>query len=293
MLMINGVAHLFEGVCCNKQGEKEMRFFKKAWPFIITGLVVIGIFAFTYLHSNKPVAPIKIYKATVAEPVRTGESKAKPATHQGAQGVETSESQSSVTSESSMVSDMHRTTDGSLDTTDESLATEEVVSGRDERGDVDSDTRNTEEASANPQLSAEELWRQMLLQRKAEIHEQMQAIVPEGGTVHSSENPEAMRQLLQLFRKLNAVEQELSNNPQDPSFEDARTLYKMAMFHVEHVAPDLTPEGNMPISTAEKIVQMWEQDGNFDAANLVRQVIQNAVENGDELIERKHLEQLQ
>lgn len=269
-----------------------MFFLKKAWPFIITGLVVIGIFAFTYLHSNKPVAPIKIYKATVAEPVRTGESKAKPATHQGAQGVETNESQSSVTGENSMVSDMHRATDGSLDTTDESLATEKVVSGRGERGDVDSDTRDTEEPSANPQLSAEELWRQMLLQRKAEIHEQMQAIMPEGGTVHSSENPEAMRQLLQLFKELNAVEQELSNNPQDPSFEDARNLNKRAMFHLEHVAPDLTPEGNMPISTAEKIVQRWEQEGNFDAANLVRQVIQHAVENGDELIERKHVERL-
>lgn len=66
----------------------------------------------------------------------------------------------------------------------------------------------------------------------------------------------------------------------------------MAMFHLEHVAPDLTPAGNMPISTAEKIVQMWEQEGNFDAANLVRQVIQYAVENGDELIERKHVERL-
>ncbi len=269
-----------------------MRFFKKAWPFIITGLVVIGIFAFTYWHSNKPVAPIKIYKATVAEPVRTGKSKAKPTTHQGAQGVETNESQSSVTSESPMVSDMHQTTDESLDTTDESLATEEVVSGRDEHGDVDSDTRDPEKPSANPQLSAEELWRQMLLQRKAEIHEQMQAIMPEGGTVHSSENPEAMRQLLQLFKELSAVEQELSNNPQDPSFEDAQTLYKMAMFHVEHVAPDLTPEGNMPISTAEKLIQRWEQDGNFDAANRIRQVIQHAVENGDELIERKHVERL-
>ena len=269
-----------------------MRFFKKTWPFIITGLVVIGIFAFTYLHSNKPVAPIKIYKATVAEPVRTGQSKAKPATHPGAQGVETNESQSSVAGESPIVSDMHRTTDESLDTTDESLATEEVVSGRDERGDVDSDTRDTEGPSANLQLSAEELWRQMLLQRKAEIHEQMQAIMPEGGTVHSSENPEAMRQLLQLFKELNAVEQELSNNPQDPSFEDAHTLYKMAMFHVEHVAPDLTPEGNMPISTAEKLIQRWEQDGNFEAANRIRQVIQYAVENGDELIERKHVEQL-
>ena len=269
-----------------------MLFFKKAWPFIITGLVVIGIFAFTYLHSNKPVAPIKIYKATVADPVRTEESKAKPATHQGAQGVETNESQSSVTSESPTVSDMHRTTDESLDTTDESLTTEEVVSGIDERGDVDSDTRDTEEPSANPQLSAEELWRQMLLQRQAEIHEQMQAIIPEGETVHSSENPEALRQFFQLHQELVAVEQELSNNPQDPSFEDARNLNKRAMFHLEHVAPDLTPEGNMPISTAEKIVQMWEQEGNFDAANLVRQVIQHAVENGDELIERKHVEQL-
>ena len=270
-----------------------MLFFKKAWPFIITGLVVIGIFAFTYLHSKKPVAPIKIYKATVAEPVRTGKSKAKPATHQGAQSVETNESQSSVAGESPTVSDMHRTTDGSLDTTDESLTTEEVVSGIDERGDVDSDTRDTEEPSANPQLSAEELWRQMLLQRKAEIHEQMQAIMPEGGTVHSSENPEAMRQLLQLFKELSAVEQELSNNPQDPSFEDARALYKMAMFHVEHVAPDLTPEGKLPIFTAEKLIQRWEQDGNFEAANRIRQVIQYAVENGDELIERKHVERLQ
>ena len=190
------------------------------------------------------------------------------------------------------MSDMHRTPDGSLGTTDESLATEEVVSGRDERGAVDSATLDTEEPSANPQLSAEELWRQMLLQRQAEIHEQMQAIIPEGETVHSSENPEVLRQFFQLLKELNAVEQELSNNPQDPSFEDARNLHKMAMFHVEHVTPDLTPAGNMPISTAEKIVHMWEQEGNFDAANLVRQVIQHAVENGDEFIERKHVERL-
>ena len=268
-----------------------MLFFKKAWPFIITGLVVIGIFAFTYLHSNKPVAPIKIYKATV-EPVQTGQSQAKPTTHRGAQGIETNESQSSVTNESPVVSDVHLTTDESLGTTDESLATEEVVSGRDERGAVDSDTLDTEEPSANPQLSAEELWRQMLLQRQAEIHEQIQAIVPEGGTVHSSENPEAVRQLLQLHQELIAVEQELSNNPQAPHFEDARNLNKRAMFLVEHVTPDLTPAGNMPISTAEKLIQRWEQEGNFDAANLVRQVIQHAVENGDELIERKHVERL-
>ena len=132
-----------------------MLFFKKAWPFIIMGLIVIGIFAFTYLHLNKPVAPIKIYKATV-EQVQTGESKAKPTTHQGAQDVETSESQSSVAGESPIVSDMHRTTDESLGTTDESLATEEVVSGRDERGEVDSHTRDEAEVSFEELPDADE-----------------------------------------------------------------------------------------------------------------------------------------
>ena len=276
-----------------------MVFFKKAWPFIITGLVVISIFALTYLHSNKPVAQIKIYKATPAQ-VQTEGSQAKSTTHQRAQGVETSESP--------RVSEMHLTTDDSLateegknldealrlalGTTDDSLAPEEVVMGLDEGEDVDSHTRDTEEPSANPQLSAEELRRQELRQRKAEIHEQMQAIMPEGVTVHSSENPEVIRQFFQLHQELVAVEQELSNNPQDPRFEDARHLNKRVMFLLEDVTPNLTPDGKLPISTAEKLIQTWEQDGNFAAANRMRQVIQDAVENGDALIERKHVEGL-
>ena len=260
-----------------------MVFFKKAWPFIITGLVVISIFALTYLHSNKPVAQIKIYKATPAQ-VQTEGSQAKSTTHQRAQGVETSESP--------RVLEMHLTTDDSLGTTDDSLAPEEVVMGLDEGEDVDSPPRDTEEPSANPQLSAEELRRQELLQRKAEIDEQMQAIIPEGVTVHSSENPEVIRQFFQLHQELVAVEQELSNNPQDPRFEDARHLNKRVMFLLEDVTPNLTPDGKLPISTAEKLIQTWEQDGNFAAANRMRQVIQHAVENGDALIERKHIEGL-
>ena len=283
-----------------------MVFFKKAWPFIITGLVVISIFALTYLHSNKPVAQIKIYKATPAQ-VQTEGSQAKSTTHQRAQGVETSESP--------IVSERHLTTDDSLGPTDDSLATEEgknldealrlalgptddslateeVVMGLDEGEDVDSHPRDTEEPSANPQLSAEELRRQELLQRKAEIDEQMQAIIPEGVTVHSSENPEVIRQFFQLHQELVAVEQELSNNPQDPRFEDARHLNKRVMFLLEDVTPNLTPDGKLPISTAEKLIQTWEQDGNFAAANRMRQVIQHAVENGDALIERKHVEGL-
>ena len=276
-----------------------MVFFKKAWPFIITGLVVISIFALTYLHSNKPVAQIKIYKATPAQ-VQTEGSQAKSTTHQRAQGVETSEIP--------IVSEMHLTTDDSLATeegknldealrlalgpTDDSLAPEEVVMGLDEGEDVDSHTRDTEEPSANPQLAAEELRRQELRQRKAEIHEQMQAIMPEGVTVHSSENPEVIRQFFQLHQELVAVEQELSNNPQDPRFEDARHLNKRVMFLLEDVTPNLTPDGKLPISTAEKLIQTWEQDGNFAAANRMRQVIQDAVENGDALIERKHVEGL-
>ena len=260
-----------------------MVFFKKAWPFIITGLVVISIFVLTYLHSNKPVAQIKIYKATPAQ-VQTEGSQAKSTTHQRARGVETSESP--------IVSERHLTTDDSLGTTDDSLAPEEVVMGLDEGEDVDSHTRDTEEPSANPQLSAEELRRQELLQRKAEIHEQMQAILPEGVTVHSSENPEVIRQVFQLHQELVAVEQELSDNPQDPRFEDARHLNQRVMFLLEDVTPNLTLDGKLPISTAEKLIQTWEQDGNFAAANRMRQVIQHAVENGDALIERKHIEGL-
>ena len=262
-----------------------MVFLKKAWPFIITGLVVISIFAVTYLRLNKPVAQIKIYKATPAQ-VQTEGSQAKSTTHQRAEGVETRESQSAAASKSPRVSEMHLTTD-------DSLAPEEVVTGLDEGEDVDTHTRDTEEPSANPQLSAEELRRQELLQRKAEIDEQMRALLPEGVTVHSSENPEVIRQLIQLHQELVAVEQELSDNPQDASFEDARHLNKRAMFLLEEVTPNLTPDGKLPISTAEKLVQKWEQDGNVAAANRIRQVIQNAVANGDAHIERKHVEGLQ
>lgn len=269
-----------------------MVFLKKAWPFIITGLVVISIFAVTYLRLNKPVAQIKIYKATPAQ-VQTEGSQAKSTTHQRAEGVETRESQSAAASKSPRVSEMPLTTDDSLGTTDDSLAPEEVVTGLDEGEDVDTHTRDTEEPSANPQLSAEELRRQELLQRKAEIDEQMRALLPEGVTVHSSENPEVIRQLIQLHQELVAVEQELSDNPQDASFEDARHLNKRAMFLLEEVTPYLTPDGKMPISTAEKMIQKWEQDGNVAAANRMRQVIQNAVENGDAHIERKHVEGLE
>ena len=250
-----------------------MSFLKKVWPFALAGFVVICVWT-VYLRSNKPITLVKIYEV----PDRTpwGESNTKPVIRQDTQTVETSERQASGTNESPVVSDTHLI-DEFLDAG--------TVEDIDESEETDSYALDIEELSAIPQLSAEELRRQEFLQRQVEIYDQLKTIAPEGVTVHSSDDPEGVLRALELFKKLSQIDEELSGYSSDNALRVIQRSINMTK--------SLTPDGELPVMAAAKMVDTWEQDGNFEAASRMRQVVQNAVERGDEVIKREHVEGVQ
>ena len=251
-----------------------MSFLKKAWTFALAGLVVICVWTAVGLRSNKPLAPVKIYEMPQRTP--QGESNTKPAIRQDTQTVETSKHQVSETNENPVESDTYLT-DDFLDTV--------AVEDRDESEAIDSYALDTEEPSATPQLSDEELRRQELLRQRAEIYEQLKTIAPEGVTVHSSDDPKGVLQALELFKELNQIDEELSEHSND---DGSRALQRAI-----NLTKSLTPDGELPVMAAAKMADTWEQEGNFEVANRMRQVVQNAVERGDEVIKREHVEGIQ
>ena len=251
-----------------------MSFLKQTRHFILVGIVVICVWTAVGLRSNKPFAPVRIYEVPQRTP--PGQNNTKPILRLDTQTFETGERQTSETNESPVVSDTYLT-DEFLDT----VAVEDI----DESEEIDSYALDIEELSAIPQLSAEELRRQELLQRQVEIYDQLKTIAPEGVTVHSSDNPEGVLRALELFKKLSQIDEELSGYSSDNALRMIQRSINMTK--------SLTPDGELPVMAAAKMVDTWEQDGNFEAASRMRQVVQNAVERGDEVIKREHVEGVQ
>ena len=251
-----------------------MSFLKQTWRFILVGIVVICVWIAVGLRSNKPFAPVKIYEVPQRTP--QGQSNTKSTLQLDTQTFETGERQTSETNESPVVSDTYLT-DEFLDT----VAVEDI----DESEEIDSYALDTEESSTTPQLSAAELRRQELLQRQMEIYEQIKTIAPEGITVHSSDDPEGVLQALELFKELSQIDEELSGYSND----DALRMIQRSI----NMTRSLTPDGELPVMAAAKMADTWEQDGNFEAASRMRRVVQNAVEHGDEIIKREHVEGVQ
>lgn len=249
-----------------------MSFVKKVLPFAFAGFVVICVWT-VYLRSNKPITPVKIYEVPQRTP--RGESNTKPVIRQDTQTVETSERQASGTNESPVVSDTYL-----IDEFLDAGAVEDI----DESEETDSYALDIEELSAIPQLSAEELRRQELLQRQVEIYDQLETIAPEGVTVHSSDDPEGVLRALELFKELSQIDEELSGYSSDNALRMIQRSINMTS--------SLNSDGKLPVVAAAKMAETWEQDGNFEAANRMHQVVRKAVESGDEVIKREHVEEV-
>ena len=251
-----------------------MFFLKKTWPFIVVGLVVACVWTAMYLRSDKSSAPVKVYE--VPQQTLQGQSNTESAIRQDTQRVETSERQVPETDESSVESETYLTGDflGTV-----------VAETTEESKEVESDALDMETSSATPQLSAEESRRKKLLQRKAEIYEQLKTMAPEGVTIHAADDREGVLRALKLFKELNQIDGELSGRSNDELFRSIqRSIY---------LTKSLTPDGELPVIAAAEMADSWEQEGNFEAASRMRQVVQNAVESGDEVIKREHVEDLQ
>lgn len=162
----------------------------------------------------------------------------------------------------------------------------ENVEGIDENADVDIHALDTEDSSVPPQLSAEELRRQELLRRRANIHEQLNALSSWEQPVHSADDPQTVRQALALSEELTQIDEELSGRNDD----DARLSFRLARAYFDG---GVTPDGKLTVTAAAKMAEILEQEGYFDIARRERQIIQNAIKSGDEVIKPEHLEGLQ
>lgn len=260
-----------------------MSFLKKVWPFVLAG-VIISISAFVFGRSNRPAVLTKVYKTVTPTP--TAE---KNTVSRGSQTFETPARQPDNTSNNSAVSERHFT-DDSLDV--EGIDSIEDIDSITVNKSDDSDVLEPEDLSVSPELSDQEIERQKLLQRRAEVREQMRTIAPEGVRIRGSENPELVREILQLHEEIVRIDHALSDT-HDHSLDELLTVNRTAMFVLDNVLPEMTPDGKMPISTAEKMISVWEQEGNFEAVNRMRLVIQNAMKSGDILLEENHLDGLE
>lgn len=139
--------------------------------------------------------------------------------------------------------------------------------------------------TAEKVLSTEELRRQELLRQWAFLHEQLKTLVPGGRTVHSSDDPETVLQALALTKQLVQVEEALNG------YTDHESL--RAIDRAIDTTRSLTPNGQLPITAAEKMADSFQREGKFDAASRMRSVIQNARKNGDTVIKPEHLKVFQ
>lgn len=142
-----------------------------------------------------------------------------------------------------------------------------------------------EAEEAQEPLSAEELRRQELLQQRAALNEEIKALVPDGHTVHSSDDPETLLQVLELTKELTKIEGELNG------YIDHETVHSIDL--AINLTGNLDIDGNLPITAAAKIADSFQEEGKLEAANRMRLVIQNALKNGDEVLKEKHLAGIQ
>ena len=193
---------------------------------------------------------------------------------QGAQTVRSKSSQMSETSWHPTTPDT-RSAGGYLDTGDA-----ESVS---EREEVSSDASDVEDSSTTPQISAEALRRQTLTNRGLEIHTQIEAMAGKDGRV----SPKDMLKALALFEESLRISQELGTLNSEADL-DPFAMIKRSKFIASHT----TEDGKIPVSIGLRMADMFENDGNHEAAEKMRILTKHALQNGDEFFEPRHAEAL-
>lgn len=185
------------------------------------------------------------------------------------------------TGESSTSSDMYQA--------EEHLGVEDVL-GLVERREISSDTSNLEDSSTASQLSTEELRRQTLENRQLEIQKQIEVMAREGGSI----GPQDTLKVLELQEEMLRIGEELGTNRYDDggSFDDFLRFSEMMREMGRFMSSHMTKGGKLPVSKAPEMADMLEK-WDADAGEKMRKVIQNAIENGDEFIQRKHFESAQ
>ena len=249
-----------------------MSFLKKAWSFALVGLAVICVWTVLHFRLNKPPTPVKIYE--VPQPTPQGQSNTKPVIRQDTQTTETNDRQPSEINENLVESDTYLTSEF-LDAV--------VVEGIDENEEIGSYTLDADEASATPQLSTEESRRQTLINRQVEIQAQMEAMARADGSVAPRDIPKS----LELFEESLRISQELGILNSDDSSAAFRLIERS-----KFIASHTTVDGKVPVSIGLRIADMYEKDGNYEAAKKMRIITQYALENRDEFFTSKHLEAL-
>ena len=193
---------------------------------------------------------------------------------QGAQTVRSKSSQISETSEHPTTPDT-RSADEYLDTGDA-----ESVS---EREEVSSDASDVEDSSTTPQISAEELRRRTLTNQGLEIQTQIEAMAGKDGRV----SPKDMLKALVLFEESLRISQELGTLNSEADL-DPFAMIKRSKFIASHT----TEDGKIPVSIGLRMADMFENDGNHEAAEKMRILTKHALQNGDEFFEPRHAEAL-
>ena len=213
-------------------------------------------------------------------PPTTGLSRNNPRS-QGDQTIKIDDSSVPATGESSTSSDMYQA--------EEHLGVEDVL-GLVEHREISSDTSNLEDSSTTPQFSVEELRRRTLENRQHELWKQIQAIGREGGSI----DPQDTLKVLELQEEMLRIGEELGTNRYDDggSFDDFLRVSELMREMGRFMSSHMTKDGKLPVSKAPEMADMLEK-WDADAGEKMRKVIQNAIESGDEFIQREHLKNVQ
>ena len=200
---------------------------------------------------------------------------------QGAQTVGPKGSQISEADGYTITQDTH-SVDGYPDTGDEESVKENE--------EVRPDANEVEDSSATPKISAEELRRRTLETRQHELWKQIQAIGRGDGSIDPKETLKA----LELQGEMLRIGEELGTNVYDDggNLNDTLRVFDMMQEMGRFMATHMTQDGRFPVSKGPELAETLGK-WNPEAAERMRKVIQNAVENGDEFIQRKHLENVQ
>ncbi len=213
-------------------------------------------------------------------PPTTNLSRSSPG-RQDVRAIRIDDSSVPATGESSTSSDMYQA--------EEHLGVEDVL-GLVEHREISSDTSNLEDSSTTPQLSVEELRRRTLENRQHELWKQIQAQIQAMGRGGGSIDPEESLKVLELQEEMLRIGEELGTNHFDDggSFDDFLRFAEMGRFMAKH----MTKDGKFPVSKGMELANLLEK-WDSDAPGRMRKVIQNAIESGDEFIQREHLEGVQ
>ena len=159
-----------------------------------------------------------------------------------------------------------------------------------ENEEVKSDTSGSEDSSAAPKIPAEELRRELLQTRQLEIQNQIENIARVDGSI----DPKEALKVLELQEEMLRIGEKLSANVYDDggNLNDTLRVFNMMREMGRFMATHMTQDGRFPVSKGPELAEMLGK-WNSEATERMRKVIQNAVENGDEFIQRKHLENVQ